>query len=285
MSVIIPAHDEEAVVGRLLQALVETDRDSALEIVVVANGCSDNTVAVASAVAPSIRVVEIAEASKIAALNAGDAAATSFPRAYVDADVVITVDTLFALADSLEAPNGPLVASPRLVVDLEGTTWFLRAHYRVWELSDYRLEGHIGSGVYAVSREGRARFGAFPDVIADDRFVQQRFAPEERATLMDHAFTVCAPRTLRAHMRRATRIALGNQQLPDALQHTPQPAASQRYGSLAARVLRQPRLWPAFVVYCVGYANPQVRARWRTLRGKNTAWNRDETSRVVTFPR
>lgn len=279
MSVIIPAHDERAVVGRLLRALVDGDTGKVLEIVVVANGCDDDTAAVASAVSPRVRVLEIPQASKIAALNAGDAAARAFPRAYVDADVTVSTPALLALADALEAPGGPLVASPRFEVDVADTTWPLRAHYRIWELSDYFRTGHIGSGIYAMSREGRRRFGAFPDVIADDRFVQQQFHPQERHTITGHSFAVRAPRTLRAHIRRATRIALGNQQLPEALQRAGEAPAASRYGSLAARVLRRPSLWPAFAVYCYGYATPHLRARWRAARGQVQAWNRDESTR------
>ena len=151
MSVVIPAHDEAAVIGRLLESLVADPRAADLEIVVVANGCSDATVPVARAYEPAVRVVEIEEASKIAALKAGDAEATRFPRAYVDADVMVDVPTLLALAQVLDEPGGPLVASPRLQVDTSRASWLVRQHYSIWELTDYRRSGHIGSGIYALS--------------------------------------------------------------------------------------------------------------------------------------
>lgn len=79
VSVIIPAHDEAAVIGRLLGALVDGDPEGRLEIVVGANGCTDGTAAVARAVDPRILVAETERASKIAGLNAADGVATVFP--------------------------------------------------------------------------------------------------------------------------------------------------------------------------------------------------------------
>jgi glycosyltransferase involved in cell wall biosynthesis len=80
-SVVIPAHNEERVIGRCLEVLQAGLRPGELEVVVVANGCTDNTERVARSAVPAVRVVSLAEASKAAALNAGDAVASAFPRA------------------------------------------------------------------------------------------------------------------------------------------------------------------------------------------------------------
>jgi hypothetical protein len=37
-----------------------------------------------------------------------------------------------------------------------------------------------GAGLFAVNRAGRARWGAFPDIISDDGFVRLHFAAHER---------------------------------------------------------------------------------------------------------
>lgn len=283
-SVVIPAHDEGAVIDRLLGALTADARSSLLEIVVVANGCRDDTASRARQ-RDGVTVVEIDTASKIAALEAGDATAVAFPRVYLDADVSIDVDTLLALCDALHgAGAGAIIASPRLVVDTSGASWLVRQHYRVWELTDYRRRGHIGSGVYALSQEGRARFGHWPDVIADDRFVQQLFCPDERLTLEDHTFTVRSARSIRAHLRRSVRIARGNQELVDrelgAAPPAAPPAGAGGRGSLLRRVALRPWLWPAFAVYCVTWTVPNLVAARMIARGDTRAWNRDETSRV-----
>lgn len=280
-SVIIPAHDEAAVIGRLLSALVAGDPEAEMEIVVGANGCTDDTAAVARAVDPRITVVETSTAGKIAGLNAADAVATVFPRIFLDADVSVSVDALRALADALSAPGGPLVAAPTFRVDTRGSSWAVRAHYSVWELSDYRVAGLVGSGIYALSEAGRARFGAFPNIIADDRFVQLLFEPTERLTLPGHEFTVRAPRTMKAQIDRTVRIAIGNAQLA-ASGLVPARGSADGGGAktLITRIAKRPALWPAFPIYCYGYLRPRLIARKVVSRGGVPTWNRDETTRV-----
>ncbi|QAY69507.1 glycosyltransferase [Xylanimonas protaetiae] len=292
-SVIVPAHDEAAVLPALLARLAGAVGTGALDVVVVANGCTDATAQVARDA--GVRVVEVAAASKTAALDAGDAAARAFPRIYLDADVVVDGATLLALADALRERPGAAVGAPTMHVDTTGSGWAVRQHYRVWALSEYRRTDHVGSGVYAVNAAGRARWGTFPDVVADDRFVQQRFAPAERLTLPDRTFTVRAPRTLRALLRRGTRIHRGNHQLAalglarppgdwplgDWPQGDRSPGGRTGPGrlALARRVAARPTLWPAFAVYCVGYGLPLLRARLDAVRRAPVTWNRDDTSR------
>ena len=275
MSVIVPAHDEEAVIERALHGML----DDRLDIVVVANGCRDATADRAGSVDPRIQVIEIAEASKIAALNAGDAAASLFPRAYVDADVEVDAGTLLALASVLDSGLA-LVASPEVELDLAGASRWVRAYYSVWQLSAFRQTGHIGSGIYALSEEGRQRFGDFPPVIGDDRFVQGLFLPSERATLVDRSFTVRPPRTIRALIARGSRIAAGNQQLGSLGLAGSVPSATASVRELVARVLPRPRLWASFVLYCVVQLLTRRAAATRLATETTVSWTRDETSRV-----
>ncbi len=280
LSVVIPAHNESAVLGRTLASITSSEFRDQLEIVVAANGCTDDTAEVARGF--GVRVVELTTASKVAALNAADEIATVFPRAYVDADIDVTADTLMELADVLAAPEGPLVATPTMRVDVSRSSWAVRAHYRIWELSAFRQAGHIGSGIYALSARGRARFGRFPDVIADDRYVQQLFAPHERGTTPTGQFTMHAPRHLRALIHRSARAAAGNKQLGmaglDGQAVGDRPSTTVGMRALVHRVTRRPVLWPAFAVYCTSYALPRVLARRRAAQ-ENWTWARDETSR------
>lgn len=275
-SVIVPAHNEQAVIARLLNRLTEGDPHGELEIVVVPNGCTDETAQVARAAAPRARVVEIATASKIAALNAGDDAAVAFPRLYVDADTEVSAPALLALAGRLEGPE-PAVGAPRMtVVTDEGASLLSRAYHRVWELTPYVRNGPIGCGVYGLNAAARSAFDTFPDVIADDLFVD-RTAPGRRIIDEDHVFFFHAPTTTRALLARLTRATLGNYQLEQTLGLS---AATAGRGGVVSEVLRRPALWACFPVYVVIRGLAALRAR-RALRAGRLEWLRDDSARSL----
>jgi glycosyltransferase involved in cell wall biosynthesis len=77
-SVIIPACNEASVIGRCVDALLQGA--PGIEVVVVCNGCTDDTALVAREQGVgNVTVVETPVGSKIAALNLGDGIATKFP--------------------------------------------------------------------------------------------------------------------------------------------------------------------------------------------------------------
>ena len=58
VSVVIPAHDEEAVIGRCLDALFEGALPGELDVVVACNGCTERTAEIAGGYGPAVRVLE-----------------------------------------------------------------------------------------------------------------------------------------------------------------------------------------------------------------------------------
>lgn len=283
VSVVVPAHNESAVIVRLLNELTRSPLRDSMEIIVVANGCTDDTVRVAESVHPSIAVLDIAEGSKTAALNAGDRHATVFPRVYVDADVLIRQEVILHLAATLSKPDA-LIAAPRLIVETAGASWAVKQHYRVWELTHYRRTAHVGSGVYALSRAGRERFSDWPPIIADDRFVQLLFSAEERRTLSDSVFVVRSPRTLRAQLRRAVRIARGNRELAEmSVSSSDQGNVpdSSALLHLLNRVVGSPSLWPGFVIYAVMNLTARIWAEVEIRSHRPRIWHRDDTTRTA----
>lgn len=82
-SIVIPAHDEAGYIGACLDTILAQDAAVTAEVIVVANGCSDDTAARARALAPAfaargwtLRVEELAQGGKIGALNHGDRCAS-----------------------------------------------------------------------------------------------------------------------------------------------------------------------------------------------------------------
>ncbi|WP_250034298.1 glycosyltransferase family A protein [Paractinoplanes maris] len=244
----MPAFNEEAGIGTALQALTDTTQHD-LEIVVAANGCTDRTAEVARAY--GVRVVEIATPSKTAALNAADELATGDVLVYLDADVPVDVVLLQRLADEVARP-GIEAAVPRPAVDTSASTWPVRAFYAVnSRLPVFR--GHLfGRGVIAVSSRARSRFARFPEITADDMFLDAVVAPGEKAEI-DIPVRVVAPRTTGDLVRRVARARDGNAEFGRYLQAHPEgvatPAEPDSTSWLRDVVLRRPWLLPSAVVY------------------------------------
>ncbi len=99
-TVIIPAHNEESEIARCLSALRPAERPAELQVVVICNGCSDATAAVANSF-ENVSVIETGASSKTAALNLGDRAARSYPRVYLDADIELPREIVDELAAQL----------------------------------------------------------------------------------------------------------------------------------------------------------------------------------------
>jgi hypothetical protein len=86
ISVIIPAHNEEAYLGRTLSALREQEH-AAFEIIVVANGCTDGTAATAQGACDQLIVR--AQKGLCAARNSGARRAKGELLVFLDADTML----------------------------------------------------------------------------------------------------------------------------------------------------------------------------------------------------
>lgn len=276
ISVVVPAHQEEAGIVRCLDALFANARPTELEVVVVCNGCTDQTARLATAFGRGVKVVETPVASKSGALNLGDGHVAGFPRAYVDADVELTTSALRDLVDACRRP-GVLAAVPVIRLDVTGRGLLVKAFTSVWTSLPFFQDGMASSGVYVLSREGRGRFGAFPDIMADDHFVLSGFDGTERRQVRSAHCVVQAPRSLADVVRIKTRAFIAERQLQargeqDTRQHGPR-------SSWLGVVARRPRLWPAAPVYLLVNVVAEVRARWKYARG-DYSWERDASSRA-----
>jgi hypothetical protein len=275
-SVIIPAHNEERVLGRLLDGLLADARPGEFEVLVVSNGSVDATARVAAR--PGVTVLEISEASKYLALRAGDAVACGFPRVYLDADVELDTDGLRALVAALAEP-GVLAVAPERVMSHEGSAWAVRAYYRVWEQLPAVREGLTGRGVLAVDAVGFARIADRPDVIGDDLYLHSCFTDTERRIVRASRSVVRGPRTVADLLRRRTRAAQANAQL-GARTGAQTVTTTSSAAELARLAVREPGLLPSLTVFVAITLAGRIRARWRARTGRSDVWLRDESSRA-----
>ncbi len=278
ISVVVPAHDEARVIDRLLGQLTSGLPPDGLDVIVVANGCTDDTALIAGRYEPGVRVLSIPVPSKREALVAGDRAAMGFPRIYVDADVELGSADVCALADALARP-GALAAGPERVLALSGASWLVRWYYDVWARLPEVRSGLFGRGVIGLSEAGHARVASLPPLLADDLAASLVFGPDERVIVPGARVVVHVPRTAGDLLRRRVRAAMGVDQVEQS-EGGPEASARTRPRDLLALVRAEPRLAPRVLVFLAVAVLARRRARREVQRNQYSTWLRDESSRA-----
>jgi glycosyltransferase involved in cell wall biosynthesis len=272
-SIVIPAHNESHSIAQLLGNLLDGAGVNEFEVVVVCNGCSDDTAEIARRF-DGVTVLETEQPSKRVALDMGDAAASYFPRLYVDADVEIgCVDVRYLI----HALDGVLASAPERVIPRVGTSRLVRAYYDVWERLPQVRSGLFGRGVIAMSAEGFARVSQLPPMMSDDLAVSEAFGADERRIASDARVIIRPPRTLRDLFRRRVRVHTGNAQMDQTASRSADAKTSP--GDLLDIIKATPRLLPSVFVFAGVAVVAKVSARRRVRSGDFTTWLRDESSR------
>lgn len=282
-SVVIAAHNEEAVIGRTLDALFASADGLQLEVVVSANGCNDRTVEVASR--KGVTVIDRTEPGKSAALNAGDAVAKSFPRFYLDADIIVPRGAVGQILGHFESQPSPLVVVPARRLSTSERPWAVRAYFTISARLPAFREGVFGRGLIVVSELGRSRFEQFPELIADDLFLDSLFAPHERVEAGEVEVVVETPYTSRDLLRRLARVRRGNAQLRGAGKRgdiATEVRQSDRWSWIRDVVVPEPRLAIAAIPY-VGFTLLAALLA-RVQNGSGVTWGRDESTRKDPTP-
>lgn len=276
-AVVIPAHNEAVALGRTLAPLADAAAAGRLQVVVVVNGSTDGTAAVAQTFA-GVQVVELAEAGKTAALNAGDRTATGWPRLYLDADILVTEAAVAEVFAELQTGQR-LAARPTYRYDCTGADRLVRRYYRARRRVSESGIALWGAGAYAIGRAGHERFGSFPTIVADDLFVDAQFAVGEKSIVPTEPVIVRTPRTRTALLSVLRRTTSANTEFfagTDAADRQIGPSTRQTMQRLL-KTVRGPGSALDAAVY-VGFA---VAARLsRSSAGDRDRWARDETSRT-----
>ncbi|MET4538954.1 exopolysaccharide biosynthesis WecB/TagA/CpsF family protein [Arthrobacter bambusae] len=270
-AVIIPAHNEEAVIARTLESLQGVMAWGSVEVIVACNGCTDGTEAIASRF-EDVRVLRVDAASKTSALNAADQAAVRWPRLYLDADIEISADAVHAVLKALS--DGPLLAArPAFRYNTDGASALVRSYYRARGRIPSTAQGLWGAGVYALSKAGHDRLGVFPSLTGDDYYVDRLFSGEEKAVLPTEPVVVRTPRTCPALLAVLRRSYRGNAQ-QDRM-------GAEAETSRTVRELLSSVRGPFSAVDAAVYAAFAAGGRRRPLRGGEpaSAWERDDSSR------
>ncbi|MCK5728652.1 MAG: glycosyltransferase [Methylococcales bacterium] len=275
-TVIIPAYNEENIIVRCLEALQQQDFTGDLQIIVVCNHCHDQTANKVRAFNADIICLETDIGSKTNALNLGDEAAKFYPRIYLDADIVLSQNAVREMCLTLNDEQH-LATSAVAKMDLAQSSWGVKAFYDIWLNLPYCKEGMIGSGVYALSEQGRKQFQKFPLIIADDGYIRCLFTSEQRPLSLNCTAHVSAPKNLISLIKISTRSRLGGYELAEKF---PQLLHNETkdYKSASRAFLLNVKQWAKIAVYIGVNIITRIRAKSQ-YKQKFNQWERDESSR------
>jgi len=280
LTVIIPSHNEENYIGNCLQSLARQrglPKNVGIEVIVAANGCTDRTVAVSDFFQNvlgenkiELVTLDIEIPGKSNAIRLAEQKAKYRNFLYIDADVTIE-DTLLSEILTTLSEASPIYVSGTLAIPTS-QSWISANYAKIWLALPFVNEGVPGIGLYGVNEAGRKRWGDFPQIIADDRFVRLNFAESERRKASSRYFW-SLPQGARNLTKARIRWCEGNEELkqlfPELLKNDTQ--RNDRMLNLR-HILKDPVAGVIFIaIYATGRAfavfrRPQAEYRWRRAR-------------------
>ena len=169
-----------------------------MDVIVVANGCDDNTSNLVKQFSQSIHqtaikihLLESPCASKTHAINMAESCIQGDFIIYLDADVILSNDAVEMMVTSLSSFS-PLIVSPKPIF-IKPKSTLSKIFLYVFSNFPPMNDDVVGMGCYAINRCARRRWLDFPDLIADDAFVCAHFEQHERVLLKQTYFITTFP--------------------------------------------------------------------------------------------
>ena len=272
-SIIIPAYNERKVIGRLLHSLYSGVYSKRFQIVVSCNGCTDNTYDYVKTEFPLIDVINIKRGSKTNAINHAESIVTGYPRLFIDADVIISVDHVMKLIKQASSTHLPLLLAPRARIDLKNSSIIVNYYYRTWQKTKFFIIQGFGSGIYVMNRSARSKFKYFPDIIADDGFVREFFSEDQLKVVEDANSIVKAPLNIKDLIKIKSRSKLGNYQLSRLHNKTHIQKSNK-----TKTFLRRTTILEKCNYYCINFVS-MIFAKIKESHISSYKWDTDKSSR------
>ena len=166
ISIIVPALNEESVIGRCLASLKKQKVPAAgFEVIVVDNGSTDRTREIARSFGGALAVTVLDRSRvRISALrNFGASVARGEYLAFLDADCVAPQHWLLQAVDLLRADDFRIIGAQYRIP--ANSSWVARAWYGdLWRIKDGPVS-YVPGGDLAISRELFMNLGGFDETI------------------------------------------------------------------------------------------------------------------------
>lgn len=260
LTIIIPVYNGAKALPDTLEALGRQTRAD-MRVLIVANGCRDGSADVARREADKhllgmdVQVIELAQGSRPAALNAG-LARSSGTRVMLDQDAVLGPGALAALEQAID--QGAHFATARLVWG-SPASWPVRAALSAWSELPYVKQSPVSAGLYAFSSACRARFDQYPMHLPDDKWVRLLCQRSERVRLAHVHYRVSPPPDFAGLVAARRRYAESNLRLARACPELLTPELSKTAGLLG--MAARPVLWPGISMLTLAEAIARYQSR------------------------
>ncbi len=274
-TIVIPAYNEASVIGSTLKSLLNGALPGEFDVLVVCNGCHDETANNARAAAPDARVFELEEASKTKALNAGIAAAAPGPIVFLDADIKVSAHSVRQLVHRINW-SGAFLAYGQARFNTAQSGWAVNAFYRAWQQNPYFDKKKMG-GFFAVSAAGIEALGPIPEVTNDDEYVR-RSLMKNSVWVETAPYQVEAPRNLQSLIKVRSRVYRGNHGLASAAMEAPEGSSDRNARTFISRLIKNPKCWPGACVFAAVAVAAHLRNR---MSDNNTVWEQDTSARCA----
>ena len=109
VSVIVPAYNEEKVIGRTIESVLAVDYPR-MEVLVVNDGSTDNTLQIINTYKPKIKVIDKPNSGKYTALNYGLMYSKGEIAVTIDADTILAPQSITSIVESFKNKNVGAVA-------------------------------------------------------------------------------------------------------------------------------------------------------------------------------
>jgi len=274
-SVIITAYNEATVIRTTLQLLASEQGTRDYQIIVICNGCTDDTEKIVRCEFKDVHCYSLSQASKALAIRYAESLNPGFPRLYLDADIECEQTQVEKLVELGREHDEPRLIIPGSKLITQHSSGLVKSFYRVWYNTEHvRLAGY-GAGAYLVNKLARERFGIWPELIADDGFVRSQFTPNEILIAHTCNVTVKAPKKLSTLIRVKARSKFGNLELENYLEQLKQKQSSITKTMLP--VIEHLKWYDKAVYYGVNLM-ALVIAKCEYRAGKKR-WYRDDSNR------
>ena len=224
LTLLTAVYNEETDVAQTIAYALDQEYPAPLEIVVIDDGSSDETVNIAEGFAhvdPRVRVLQVPHGGKARALNAGLATATTPLVATIDADTLLMPDALrrivsrmlLAPDDTVAVAGSVMVRNSRESLIAAAQTWDYFLGIGSIKREQALLQGTlVAQGAFSVyDTEALQTSGGWPDCIGEDIVMTWALLARGGRTSYEPtaiAFTE-APVTLRTFARQRRRWARG----------------------------------------------------------------------------